>query len=193
MAERTRCPWGDSHPLYVPYHDEEWGVPVHDDHAWFERLALEAFQAGLSWLTVLKKRDAFRDAFEGFDPEAIARYDETTVAELAQNPAIIRNRQKIEAAIKNARAFLAVQEAFGSFDAYIWRFVDGSPIVNTWRSMAELPAQTPASAAMSKDLKARGFSFVGPTICYAMMQAGGMVNDHLVSCFRHAELAPPDR
>ncbi len=193
MAERIRCPWGDSHPLYVPYHDEEWGVPVHDDHAWFERLALEAFQAGLSWLTVLKKRDAFRDAFEGFDPEAIARYDETTVAELAQNPAIIRNRQKIEAAIKNARAFLAVQEAFGSFDAYIWRFVDGSPIVNTWRSMAELPAQTPASAAMSKDLKARGFSFVGPTICYAMMQAGGMVNDHLVSCFRHAELAPPDR
>jgi len=193
MAESIRCPWGDSHPLYVPYHDEEWGVPVHDDHAWFERLALEAFQAGLSWLTVLKKRDAFRDAFDGFDPEVIARYDETTVAELAQNPAIIRNRRKIEAAIKNARAFLAVQEAFGSFDAYIWRFVDGSPIVNTWRSMAELPAQTPVSAAMSKDLKARGFSFVGPTICYAMMQAGGMVNDHLVSCFRHAELAPPDR
>jgi len=193
MAESIRCPWGDSHPLYVPYHDEEWGVPVHDDHAWFERLALEAFQAGLSWLTVLKKRDAFRDAFDGFDPEVIARYDETTVAELAQNPAIIRNRRKIEAAIKNARAFLAVQEAFGSFDAYIWRFVDGSPIVNTWRSMDELPAQTPASAAMSKDLKARGFSFVGPTICYAMMQAGGMVNDHLVSCFRHAELAPPDR
>jgi len=187
-TDQNRCPWGDSHPLYIPYHDTEWGVPNHDDHAWFERLSLEGFQAGLSWLTILKKRDAFRDAFDGFDPALVARYDVDKLLELLGNAAIIRNRQKIEAAIGNASAFLAVQEAFGSFDAYIWRFVDGAPLQNAWPVVDDLPAQTPLSEAISRDLKQRGFRFVGPTTVYALMQACGMVNDHVVTCFRHAEL-----
>lgn len=174
--------------LYIAYHDHEWGVPVHDDRRLFEFLILESAQAGLSWRTILGKRDGYRRAFAGFDPEAVARFDGDRIAALLTDPGIIRNRAKIEAAVANARAFLAVVEAFGSFDAYIWRFVDGQPIINAWRSMDQVPDRTPESEAMSRDLRRRGFRFVGPTICYAYMQAVGMVNDHLVSCFRHAEL-----
>ena len=182
---RSRCPWGDSHPLYVPYHDTEWGVPQHDDTRLFEMLLLEGAQAGLSWLTVLKKRDAYRSAFNQFDPRKIARYDARKLARLLANDGIIRNRLKIQSAVTNARAFLAVQAAFGSFDAYIWRFVDGRPKQNAWARLDQVPARTAESDALSRDLKARGFTFVGSTICYAHMQATGMVNDHLVSCFRH--------
>ena len=185
---RPRCPWPYD-PLYLAYHDQEWGTPVHDDRKLFEFLILEGAQAGLSWRTILGKREGYRRAFAGFDPEAVARFDEARVAALLADPAIIRNRAKIEAAVANARAFLEVVEAFGSFDNYIWRFVDGRPRINAWRRSEEVPAQTPESEAMSRDLRRRGFRFVGPTICYAYMQAVGMVNDHLVSCFRHAELA----
>ena len=181
----TRCPWGASDPLYVDYHDEEWGVPLHDDRRLFEMLVLEGAQAGLSWLTILKRRDGYRRAFDRFDPRKVARYDDAVVARLLADDGIIRNRLKVRSAVANARAFLDVQREFGSFDSYIWRFVDGRPIQNAWRTLAEVPARTPLSDTLSKDLKARGFSFVGSTICYAHMQATGMVNDHLVDCFRH--------
>ncbi len=185
----TRCDWAGQDPLYVAYHDTEWGVPVHDDRKLFEFLILEGAQAGLSWITILRKRENYRRAFDGFDPEAVARYDEAKIAALLADPGIVRNRQKVAAAVGNAKAFLDVRDKFGSFDAYMWRFVDGRPVQNAWRTPAELPAETETSRAMSKDLKARGFRFVGPTICYAHMQAVGMVNDHTVDCFRHAEVA----
>jgi DNA-3-methyladenine glycosylase I len=188
VTNRRRCPWGESHPLYVPYHDREWGTPLHDDRRFFELLVLEGAQAGLSWLTILKKRDAYRKAFDGFDPRKVARYDGKKVARLLADDGIIRNRLKIGAAITNARAFLAVQREFGSFDAYVWRFVDGKPIHNRRRSVKDVPARSAESDAMSEELRRRGFRFVGSTICYAFMQAAGMVNDHLVSCFRHREV-----
>ncbi len=184
----SRCAWCGDDPLYVHYHDTEWGAPLHDDRTLFEFLLLDGAQAGLSWITILRKRENYRQAFDGFDAEKIARYGEAEIAALLANPGIVRNRQKINSAIKNARAFLAVQEQFGSFDACLWQFVGGRTIQNAWPTPADLPAFTPESEAMSKDLKKRGFSFVGPTICYAFMQSAGMVNDHLVSCFRHAEL-----
>ena len=183
-----RCPWAGSDPLYLRYHDEEWGVPVHDDRHFFEMLVLEGAQAGLAWITILRKREGYRDAFDGFDPVAVARYDDRRVEALLANPAIVRNRLKVESAVGNARAFLRVQDEHGSFDRYVWRFVDGRPRQNRWRTMADVPAETAESRAMSRDLKRRGFRFVGPTICYAFMQATGLVNDHLVDCFRHAEL-----
>ena len=186
-GEVVRCTWART-PLYIAYHDQEWGVPVHDDRALFEMLVLEGAQAGLSWLTILAKRQAYRAAFACFDPEVVARYDDRKVAELLANPGIVRNRQKIEATIQNAKAFLAVQQGFGSFDAYVWRFVDGRPKRNAWRALEEIPSSTPESEALSRDLRRRGFRFVGPTICCAFMQAVGMVNDHLVSCFRYREL-----
>ncbi len=185
----SRCAWSTSDPLYIHYHDEEWGVPVRDDHALFERITLEGAQAGLSWITILRKRDTYRAAFDGFDPQRVAAYDEAKIAELMANPGIVRNRLKIQSTINNARKFLAVQDEFGSFADYLWRFVDGKPIHNHWQSLAEIPAETPISRAMSKNLLKRGFTFVGPTICYAMMQACGLVNDHTVDCFRHGELA----
>lgn len=184
----TRCAWAGTDPLYVAYHDQEWGVPVHEDRVLFEFLILEGAQAGLSWMTILKKRENFQAAFDQFDPQAVARYDERKVAELLANPGIIRNRLKIEAAIQNARALLNVNEEFGSFDAYIWRFVGGRPKVNAWKTMQEIPAQTEEARTLSKDLLQRGFKFVGPTICYAHMQATGMVNDHTVDCFRYQEI-----
>ena len=186
--EKVRCGWCVGDPLYVAYHDREWGVPLHDDRRLFEMLILEGAQAGLSWLTVLKKREAYRAAFEGFDPEEVAGYDLRKVRALLRNPGIIRNRLKIESAVANARAFLEVQAEFGSFDAYVWRFVDGKPKRNAWRALGQVPAVTPEAEALSRDLRARGFKFVGPTICYAHMQATGMVNDHLVSCFRYRDI-----
>jgi len=184
----SRCPWCGDDPLYVAYHDDEWGVPVHDERRLFEFLVLEGAQAGLAWITILRKREGYREAFAGFDPERLARFDQRRVAKLLANPAIVRNRQKVAAAVGNARAFLAVQEEWGSFDRYIWSFVNGAPIRNAWRRLDQIPAATPLAATISKDLKRRGFRFVGPTIVYAHMQATGMVNDHLVSCFRHAAL-----
>jgi DNA-3-methyladenine glycosylase I len=184
----ARCAWAGSDPLMVAYHDLEWGVPVHDDGRIFEFLVLEGAQAGLSWSTILRKRENYRLAFSGFDPAAVARYDEGKLAELLANPGIVRNRLKIQAAIGNARLFLAVQEEFGSFDAYIWKFVGGVPLKNAWKSLAEIPAQTKESEALSKDLVRRGFRFVGPTIVYAHMQATGMVNDHTLDCFRYGEV-----
>jgi DNA-3-methyladenine glycosylase I len=188
MDDRPRCEWAGSDPLYIAYHDLEWGVPVYDDRLLFEFLILEGAQAGLSWITILRKRDSYRHAFDGFDPEVIAAYGPEKVDELLTNPGIIRNRRKVESAIKNALAFLDVQKDFGSFSAYIWGFVGGKPKVNAWEHMADLPAETEESRQMSKDLVKRGFSFVGPTICYAHMQATGMVNDHTVDCFRYREL-----
>jgi DNA-3-methyladenine glycosylase I len=188
--QKTRCAWVGDDPLSVAYHDLEWGVPLHDERRLFEFLVLEGAQAGLSWMTILRKRDSYRDAFAGFDPIQVARFDEAKFQELLQNPGIMRNRLKIQAAIANARAFLEVQREFGSFDAYVWGFVGGKPIQNHWESLSELPAQTADSQALSKDLKKRGFRFIGPTICYAFMQAVGMVNDHTVDCYRHAELSP---
>lgn len=184
----TRCAWAGSDPLYLEYHDREWGVPVHDDRLLFEFLTLEGAQAGLSWITILRKRAAYRDAFAGFDPETVAAFDDTKVAELLQNPGIVRNRLKVASAISNARAYLRVQEEFGSFDAYLWRFVDNRPILNAWNTIREIPASTPLSDVLSRDMKQRGFRFVGSTICYAHMQAIGMVNDHTVDCFRWREL-----
>ena len=175
-------------PLMLQYHDREWGVPVHDDPKHFEFLVLEGAQAGLSWSIVLKKREGYHRAFSGFDPEKVARYTEKRIQKLTLDPAIIRNRMKIEAAVRNARAFLAIQEEFGSFDAYCWRFVDGQPKLNRWSAMREIPATSRESDAFSKDLKQRGFSFVGSTVVYAHMQAVGMVNDHLVDCFRYREI-----
>ena len=190
MTGLRRCGWGSlDEPLYRDYHDKEWGVPVHDDRSIFEFLVLEGAQAGLSWFTVLRKRENFRRAFDGFDPRKVARFDGEKVRSLLGDPGIIRNRLKVESAVRNAKAFLAVQDEFGSFDAYIWRFVGGRPRVNRWRSLSEIPAKTPEAEAMSRDLIDRGFRFVGPTICYAHMQATGMVNDHVTSCFRYREIA----
>ena len=186
MSAMKRCPWGDQTPDYAAYHDEEWGVPLTDDRRLFEFLVLEGAQAGLSWLTILRRREGYRKAFAGFDPEQVARFGEKQVARLLQDPGIIRNQQKVRAAVRNARAFLAIQEEFGSFSAYQWRFVGGRPIQNRWRRLAQLPANTKISDAFSQDLKARGMSFVGSTVIYAHMQAVGMVHDHLVGCFRYA-------
>jgi DNA-3-methyladenine glycosylase I len=183
---RHRCTWPGTDPLYVAYHDEEWGVPEYDDRALFEKLILDGFQAGLSWITILRKRDAFRAAFDGFEPEAIVRYDEAKIESLMADPGIVRNRAKIVATIGNARGWLEIMDDQG-FSNYLWDFVDGRPVQNRFATMAEVPAETAVSKAISKDLKARGFRFVGPTIVYAFMQAVGMVNDHMVPCFRHGE------
>lgn len=185
---KTRCGWVTNDSLYKTYHDQEWGVPIHDDQKWFEKILLDSAQAGLSWLTILRKRENYREAYNQFDYRLVAEYDDAKIQELLSNPGIVRNKKKIESSIRNARAFLKVQEEFGSFDAYIWRFVGGSPKINTWRTLAEVPAKTKESKALSKDLIQRGFTFVGPTICYAFMQAGGLVNDHLVTCFRYQEI-----
>jgi DNA-3-methyladenine glycosylase I len=189
LAKKKRCAWSGADPQYIAYHDEEWGVPVHDDRLLFEFLVLEGAQAGLSWSTILRKREAYRRAFDSFDPRKVARYDKRKMAALLVDAGIVRNRAKIESAVKNAGAFLEVQEEFGSFDAYQWRFVDGRPIQNRRRAIGHIPASTAQSDAMSKDLKSRGFNFVGSTIIYAHMQAVGMVNDHVVGCFRHGEVA----
>jgi DNA-3-methyladenine glycosylase I len=186
--KKKRCAWSGTDPLYVSYHDEEWGVPVHDDRLLFEFLVLEGAQAGLSWSTILRKRNAYRGAFDRFDPRKVAAYDKRKIAALLADAGIVRNRAKIESAIKNARAFLDVQAEFGSFDAYQWRFVDGRPIQNRRRAVGDIPARTAQSDAMSSDLKGRGFTFVGSTIIYAHMQAVGMVNDHVVGCFRYREI-----
>lgn len=185
---KKRCDWSTNDPLYIAYHDNEWGVPLHDEQQLFEFLTLETFQAGLSWITVLRKRENFRSAFDNFDYQKIAQYDDTKVEELVQDVGIIRNRLKIRAAINNAQAFMQIQNEFGSFDAYIWRFVGGKPIQNHRKNMSELPATTEISDKLSKDLKKRGFKFVGSTVVYAHMQATGMVNDHTIDCFRHKEV-----
>ena len=185
---KTRCPWPGDLPLMIEYHDAEWGVPLHDDRKHFEFLVLDAAQAGLSWRTILLKRENYRKAFDDFDPEKISRYSKQRVEKLLQNPGLIRNRLKIQSAVTNAQQFLAIQEEFGSFDQFIWRFVDGRPHVNRFMESAGIPARSTESDAMSKELKTRGFTFVGSTICYAYMQAAGLVNDHLMSCFRYKEL-----
>jgi DNA-3-methyladenine glycosylase I len=187
QATKVRCDWA-ANELNIPYHDKEWGVPVHDERTWFEFLILEGAQAGLSWDTVLRKRARYREVFDAFNAEKVALYDKKKVRELLRDPGIIRNRLKIDATISNARAFLEVQKEFGSFDAYVWQFVGGKPKQNAWKTHKRVPAKTPESGALSKDFQKRGFRFVGSTICYALMQATGMVNDHLVSCFRYAEL-----
>lgn len=186
--EKNRCGWCGSDPLYVAYHDEEWGKPVYDDETLFEFLILETFQAGLSWITVLRKRENFRKAFDHFDYKKIAKYDQTKMDALLQDPGIIRNKLKVKATVSNAQAFMEVQKEFGSFSKYIWGFVDGKPIQNTFKTLAEVPANTPLSDAISKDLKKRGFKFVGTTVVYAHMQATGMVNDHVTDCFRYTEV-----
>ncbi|HUT71862.1 MAG TPA: DNA-3-methyladenine glycosylase I [Desulfatiglandales bacterium] len=183
-----RCGWARGDQLLIDYHDEEWGVPLHDDRPLFEFLVLEGIQAGLSWLTILRKRENYRKAFDRFDPTVVAQYDEERIDELMQDTGIVRNRLKIRAAIDNARTFLDVEDEFGSYNAYIWQFVGGGPIQNEWRHLEEIPSTSTESKAMSQDLKRRGFKFVGPTICYAFMQAVGMVNDHLVNCFRYRQL-----
>ena len=183
-----RCPWAKTERSVV-YHDTEWGVPAHDDRTLFEFLVLEGAQAGLSWITILKKRPAYREAFDHFDPARVARYGPGKVQALLADEGIVRNRLKVEAAVHSARAFLAVQKEFGTFDRYVWGFAGGKPLQNAWKSLQEVPAVTPESEALSKDLRRRGFRFVGPTVCYAFMQAVGLVNDHLVGCFRHGELA----
>ncbi|NWF57618.1 MAG: DNA-3-methyladenine glycosylase I [Syntrophaceae bacterium] len=185
---KRRCDWCGTDPLYVKYHDREWGSPQHDDRRLFEMLILEGMQAGLSWITILRKREAFQEAFDRFDPARVAEYGGKKVRRLLQNEGIIRNRLKIQAAIQNARAFLKVQEEFGSFDLYLWQFVQNRPVQNRWRKRKEVPPRTELSDALSKDLKKRGFKFVGSTICYAFMQAIGMVNDHVVGCFRHEQI-----
>jgi DNA-3-methyladenine glycosylase I len=186
--EQQRCEWGNSSVLYIDYHDLEWGVPVHDERTLFEFLILEGAQAGLSWSTILNKRQAYIQAFDNFEPNKVASYNDTKVQALLANPGIVRNRLKIQAAIQNARSFLEVQDQFGSFDTYIWQFVDRKPLQNSWKSLQEIPATTQESDAMSKELKKHGFTFVGSTICYAFMQAVGMVNDHVVDCFRWQEV-----
>lgn len=183
-----RCGWSSTEPIMIKYHDTEWGVPLHDDRKLFEFLVLEGMQAGLSWLTVLKKRENYRKAFSGFHPEKVARFSRKKIDMLMNDNGIIRNKLKIEAAVSNARAFMAVQDEFGSFDSYIWGFTGGKPIKNRWRSVGQIPATSRESDAMSKDMRARGFKFVGSTICYAHMQATGIVNDHLVSCFRYRQV-----
>ncbi|MEN8241427.1 MAG: DNA-3-methyladenine glycosylase I [Chloroflexota bacterium] len=184
----TRCEWAGSDPLYIAYHDQEWGKPVHDDQKLFEFIILEGAQAGLSWITILRKRENYREAFDYFDPEKVANYDQAKIDQLLSNPGIIRNKLKVRSAVTNAQAFLKVQEEFGSFDNYMWAFIDHKPIINQWKKMNQIPAKTPLSELLSKDLKQRGFKFVGPTICYAHMQAVGMVNDHTTDCFRYREL-----
>ena len=184
-----RCEWGDSSDIYRKYHDEEWGVPVHDDLKMFEFLVLESAQAGLSWITILKRREGYRKAFAGFDPEKVALFNETKVEELMQDTGIIRNRKKIESTITNARVFLKVQSEFGSFCNYIWSFTGGKPIVNHWEKLSEMPAQNELSVAISRDMKKRGFSFLGPVVIYSHLQATGIVNDHLTYCFRYGELS----
>ena len=186
---RQRCAWSEGHPLLTSYHDEEWGVPVHDDRRWYEKIVLDGAQAGLSWLTILKKREAYREAFAGFDPARVARYGAREVERLMRNEGIVRNRLKIQSAIGNARAFLALQEESGSFDAYIWQHVKGRPVQSRVRLQKDLPARTLLSDVVSKDLKKRGFTFVGSTIVYAFMQASGLVNDHVVGCFRQRQVA----
>ena len=185
---KNRCAWCGNDPIYITYHDDEWGVPAYDDRHLFEMLVLEGAQAGLSWLTILKKRDNYRAAFDHFDVEKVARYSERDIRRLLADPGIVRNRLKIESAVQNARAVLDIREAFGSFDSFIWRYVNNTQKQNAWKSLAELPARTDLSDRMSKDLRQRGFKFVGSTICYAFMQAVGMVNDHTVGCFRHREI-----
>jgi DNA-3-methyladenine glycosylase I len=193
MRPAVRCPWPGTDPLYLDYHDREWGTPLHDDRRLFEMLILEGAQAGLSWITILRKRERYREVFDGFDPARVARFTPARVARLLAEPGIVRNRQKIDAAVNNAGRALAVAREFGSLDAYLWSFVRGRPIVSAWTSMRDVPARTAESEAMSRDLASRGFRFVGPTICYAFMQATGMVNDHLVACFRHpaTSCSPP--
>ena len=186
--KRERCPWCGDDPLYVNYHDTEWGVPVYDDATLFEFLLLETFQAGLSWITILRKRENFRKAFDDFDYQKIAVYNEPKIASLLQDPGIIRNKLKVRSAVSNAQAFIQIQKEFGNFSKYIWDFVDGKPIQNNYKKMEDVPANTPLSDAISKDLKKHGFKFVGSTVIYAHMQATGMVNDHLTSCFRHKEV-----
>jgi DNA-3-methyladenine glycosylase I len=186
---KQRCAWAGSDPIYVRYHDREWGAPLHDDRRLFEFLVLEGAQAGLSWLTILKKRENYRRAFDRFDPEAVASYGAKKIAALLSDAGIVRNRLKISSAVRNARVFLDIRREFGCFDAYLWRFVDGRPKQNRWETLAEIPAETAESRVLSKDLLHRGCTFVGPTICYAFMQAVGMVNDHLVGCFRYEEIA----
>ena len=186
--ENVRCRWA-TNPLNIRYHDEEWGVPVHDEFVWFEFLTLEGAQAGLSWDTILKKRERYRELFAGFDPEKVARFDAKKAKQLLRDPGIVRNRLKIHSTISNAKSFLKIQQEFGGFDAYAWQFVGGAPVQNKWNSHRQVPAVTPLAAAFSKDLRKRGFRFVGPTIVYAFMQATGLVNDHLVTCFRHKPLA----
>lgn len=187
MDTKRRCAWGDSSELYRKYHDEEWGVPVYDDQKLFEFLVLESAQAGLSWITILKRREGYRKAFANYDPKVVAGYQEEKIEELMLDTGIIRNRKKIEATVKNAKAFLKIQEEFGSFSTYIWAFVDGKPIVNHFKESSELPAQTDLSVKISKELKKRGFSFLGPVVMYSHMQATGMVNDHFTYCFRHED------
>jgi len=188
IDNKTRCDWPGSNELMQKYHDEEWGVPNHDDRKWFEYITLDAFQAGLSWAIVLNKRENFRRAFNNFDPNQIAEFDNNKIKKLIQDVGIIRNKIKINATIHNAKIFLKVQNEFGTFDKYIWKFVNGKPIINSWKSMSELPAHTVESDLLSKDLKSRGFKFVGTTICYAFMQSAGMVNDHQIDCYRYKEI-----
>jgi len=188
MADKTRCDWCGTDPLYQKYHDEEWGVPVHDDQKLFEFLILEGAQAGLSWLTILKRRAGYKKGFANFDVQQVARFSKKKIEKLLLDPGIIRNKLKVNAAVRNAKAFINIQEEFGSFDAYSWQFVDGQTIVNKWRTMSDIPVTTAESDAFSKDLKQRGFSFVGSTIMYAHMQAVGMVNDHVVGCYRYHEV-----
>jgi DNA-3-methyladenine glycosylase I len=192
-APKTRCPWAGDDPLYVAYHDREWGVPLHDDLKLFELLTLEGAQAGLAWITILRKRAGYRAAFDGFDPDRIARYGKRKIESLLADPGIVRNRAKVEGTVQNARAFARVRDEVGSFDRHVWSFVGGRPLQNRRASMKEVPPETDESRAMSKDLKKRGFTFVGPTICYAFMQAAGLVNDHVASCFRHAGRKPSVR
>ncbi len=187
---RTRCGWCGTDPLYVRYHDEEWGVPVHDDRRHFEFLVLEGAQAGLSWITILRKRERYRERFAGFDPGRVACLGRREVESMLSDPGIVRNRLKVEGAVRNARAFLALQEREGGFDRWVWGFVDGRPVQGNWRTLADVPATTPAADALSRELRRRGFTFVGPTIVYAWMQATGLVNDHLAGCFRRRALAP---
>jgi DNA-3-methyladenine glycosylase I len=183
-----RCDWGFKDPLMVEYHDTEWGVPQRDDNKIFEALVLDGFQAGLSWLTILRKRESFRSAFDGFDPKKVSKYGKEKMQELLENAGIVRNRMKIEAAIKNAKLFLEIQKEFGSFSDYLWEFVNGKPVQNSWKTIKDIPAKTPLAEEISKDLKNRGFGFVGPTIIYAFMQGIGMINDHTMDCFRHREV-----
>lgn len=188
MAEIKRCKWSTTDPLYIKYHDKEWGVPVHNDRKLFEMIILDGAQAGLSWLTILKKRENYRKAFDNFDAVKVAKYDKRKVAQLLTNEGIVRNKLKVESAITNAKAFLKVKKEFGTFDKYIWQFVDGKTKINSWKDIKQIPATSPESDKMSKDLKMRGFKFVGSTICYAFMQAAGLVNDHTIDCFRYKEL-----
>ena len=188
MTEPTRCSWCGDDPLYIAYHDEEWGTPLHDDRRLFEMLILEGAQAGLSWLTILRKRESYRAAFANFDCETVARFTARDLKRLLGDASIVRNRLKLESAIKNAQAVLAITEEFGSLDAFLWRFVEGTPIQNAWKAISDIPPKSELSVAMSKDLKRRGLNFVGPTICYAYMQSIGMVNDHTTNCFRYTEL-----